>query len=237
MPIRLTGLLCGGLLLITGTTAASAVAAVPIKAQIRVEGTAKTLVATRTVELADAPIIKDGNPAHSCAGQTALGALQAGTGGNWTGTWYEGLGYSADTIKGFKPAGSDYFELWVDHKLSQVGLCGANLKASDSVLLFVQHCTYDPTIQACPHPETPLGIRAPSTLRKGKVGTLRVVDYDAQGKTTPEPGATIYANGKRLGRTDKHGVFLFKGRTKGVAKVYASKTGFARSEVADLRIR
>ena len=223
-------------MLVSGVAATSAVAAGPIKAKIRVEGAKKTLVPTRTVELADAPIIKDGNPAHSCAGQTALGALQAGTGGDWTGTWFEGLGYSADSIMGFKPAGSDYFELWVDHKLSPVGLCSANLKAGDSVLLFDQHCTYDPKLQACPHPETPLGIRAPRTLKKGHVGTLHVVDYSAKGKATPEAGATVYANGHKLGKTDRHGAVTFKGTTRGRADVYATEKGHARSEVDAVRI-
>src|SRR5689334_1251044 len=83
MPIRLTGLLCGAVLLVS---AQAAVAAGPFDVSIRVEGKARTLVKERKVTLADAPIIKDGNPEHSCNGQAAIGALQAGTGGNWTGT-------------------------------------------------------------------------------------------------------------------------------------------------------
>jgi hypothetical protein len=88
---------------------AGASAAGPIDVHIRVEGAKKELVPLHSVTLADAPIVKDGNPDHSCPGETALGALQAGTQGNWTGTWFEGLGYSADTIMGERPAGSDYF--------------------------------------------------------------------------------------------------------------------------------
>jgi hypothetical protein len=233
MPIRFTGLLCGGLLLVSG---ANAFAAGPIDVHVRVEGATKTLVSGRTVTLADAPIIKDGNPDHSCGGLTALGALQAGTGGDWTGTWYDGLGYTADTIKGFKPAGSDYFELWVNHKLSSVGLCGASLSAGGDVLLFVQHCTYDPKLQACPKPMTPLAVRAPKKLKQGHIGTLRVVAYTATGKATAQRAATVYINGKKFGKTDKHGQIHLKGTRKGHASIYAIEKGHAKSEVDDLRI-
>ena len=82
MPTRLIGLLAGGLLL---CTTGPALAAQAFDVKIRVEGKSKTLVKERKVTLADAPIIKDGNPDHSCSGQSALGALQQGTGGNWSG--------------------------------------------------------------------------------------------------------------------------------------------------------
>lgn len=217
-------------------SAAPVFAAAKFDAHIRVEGKSRTLVKQRTVTLADAPIIKDGNPDHSCSGQAAIGALQAGTGGNWTASWFEGLGYSADAIKGNKPKAPGYFELWINHKYSSLGLCDAKLKAGDSVLLFVQDCTYDPALQACAKPVTPLGLQVAKTLRRGKVRTVRVVDYDAKGKTSPEPGATVFVNGRKLGKTNKQGEVTVKGTKLGKARLYATDKAHARSETESVRI-
>lgn len=233
MPIRFISLLCGGLLLLS---AAPVLAAAKFDVDVRVEGKARTLVKERTVTLVDAPIIKDGNPDHSCSGQAAIGALQAGTEGRWKGKWFEGLGYSADAIMGNKPKAPGYFELWINHKYSTSGLCAANLKAGDSVLLFVQDCTYDPKLQACAKPVTPLGLHVAKRLKRGKVRTVRVVDYDAKGKTSPEPGATVFVNGRKLGKTNKQGEVTVKGTKLGTATLYATDKGHARSETESVRI-
>src|SRR3954469_20210400 len=115
MQLRLAGLLSGGVLFLSAPAFA---AGPPVNVHFRAEGARSTLVSQRTVTLADAPIVKDGDPAHSCPGQTALGALQAGTQGDWKGAWSEGLGYFVDEIKGERHSGSSSFSLWVDHKLS-----------------------------------------------------------------------------------------------------------------------
>jgi hypothetical protein len=233
MPIRFTGLLCGGIMLVS---AASAAAAGPINVRVRVEGK-KTLVAQRTVTLADAPVIKDGNPAHSCPGQSALGALQQGTQGDWDGSWSEGLGYFVKTIKSETPKDPGFFQLWVNHKESTLGFCSALLKASDDVLVFEQTCTYNPDTQACPDDVTPLGVTAPKLLKAGHKGHVVVVSYDASGKAKPRRGATVFANGKKLGKTDKHGSIAVAGTKAGRVDVYATETGYVRSEVETLRVR
>lgn len=235
MPIRITGLLCGGLLLLSTSVAS---AAGPIKATFRAEGAKKTLVAQRSVTLADATSSKDGDPSHSCGLQTAYGALNAGTGGNWAGSWSEGLGYFVQSIAGEKPSGNAYFELWINHRLSQAGICDAKLKAGDSVLFYVQDCTFDPAINACKDPITPLGISAPSKLKKGKRAYVRVVDYAASGKASPEKGATVYANGRKLEKkTDGRGRVRIEGTKTGNVAVYATKPGKARSETDTIRVR
>jgi hypothetical protein len=216
-------------------SAQTAIAAGPFDVSIRVEGKAKTLVKERKVTLADAPIIKDGNPEHSCSGQAAIGALQAGSGGNWTGTWYEGLGYTADAIAGSNPSPA-YFELWVNHKLSSTGLCDSAMKAGDDVLMFVQDCEYVPALEGCKSPVTPLGVRVADTIKKGTVRTVKVVDYAAGGKATAERGATVFVNGKRLGKTNKKGQIKVKGTKTGTATIYAKKDGHARSETDTVRI-
>jgi hypothetical protein len=234
MAIRLIGSLCATALLMS---ASSALAADPFNVSIRVEGKAKTLVGERTVTLADAPIIKDGNPEHSCNGQAAIGALQAGTGGDWDATWFEGLGYSADAIMGVKPAAPGYFELWVDNRFSTTGLCDTDLQKGDDVLMFVQDCEYVPALEGCRNPVTPLGVRVASEIERGTVRTIKVVDYAADGKTTPEPGARVFVNGKRLeGKTDAKGRITIKGTTLGKATVYAKDAGHARSRTVGFRV-
>lgn len=232
MPTRLIGLLCGTALLMS---APATFAADPFNASIRVEGKAKTLVKERTVTLADAPIIKDGNPEHSCSGQAAIGALQAGTGGDWSGTWFEGLGYTADVIRGVNPSPA-YFELWVNYKLSSTGLCDSALEAGDDVLMFVQDCEFDPALERCKSPVTPLGVRVAKTIKRGTVRTIKVVDYAPSGKTTPERGAAVFVNGNKLGLTNRFGEIKVKGTKLGVATVYAKDKGHVRSETERVRV-
>lgn len=234
MPHRLTGLLCGGLLLLS---ASGAFAADAVKVRFRAEGAKRTLVPQRTVTLADAPIVKDGDPSHACDGQTALGALEAGTNSDWQGSWSEGLGYYVTAIKGERPKGAAYFELWVDHRLSQVGLCDARLRRGDDVVMFVQDCTYDPKLQGCKDPVTPLGLRTPRRVRRGHVARVTVVDYSPTGKARRARGATVYANGKRLGRTNRRGRVAIRGFRPGRVELYAARRGNARSEVDVLRVR
>ncbi|MDX6665493.1 MAG: hypothetical protein QOG68_1699 [Solirubrobacteraceae bacterium] len=217
-------------------SAAGASAAGSIDVKVRIEGAKKTLVQERRVTLADAPIIKDGNPDHGCNGQTALGALQAGTQGDWDGSWSEGLGYFVSAIAGEKPTGSDFFQLWVDHKASSTGFCDTTLKAGQSVLVFRQSCTYNPDTQACPDTVTPLGLRLPKQLKKGKTGTLTVVEYSEKGKTKPVRGATVKVNDKTLKQTNKDGQLKIKGTKVGKAQFFAVKKGHARSETATLTI-
>jgi hypothetical protein len=233
MPIRLIGLLCGAAVL---AATPAAFAADPVKVSIRVEGKSRTLVKERRVVLADAPFSKDGNPDHTCSLQTAFGALNAGTGGNWSGTWFEGLGYSADVIMGNKPAAPGYFELWVNHKFSSTGLCATPMAAGDHVLMFVQDCTYDPALQGCKNPVTPLGVRVARTMKLNSVRTIKIVDYDATGRATAEPGATVYVNGHRLGRTNRKGKIKVKGTRRGTVTVYATDKNHARSETRRVRI-
>jgi hypothetical protein len=234
MPTRLIALLAGSLLL---GTAVPALAADAFDVKIRVEGKNKTLVNERKVTLADAPVIKDGNPDHSCSGQSALGALQQGTGGHWSGSYSEGLGYFVSAIRGEKPAGNDFFELWINHKASSVGFCDAALSAGQNVLIFRQTCVFNPDTQKCPPEVTPLGLRVPTLIKRGKVRTLTVLDYSAKGKATPEPGATVFFNGKREFKTDKHGQVRFKAKTTGIARVSAAKKGHVRSEVVSVRVK
>jgi len=238
MPIRLAGLLCGGLLLLSGATA---VAAGPITTHVRVEGSAKTLVADHAVTLADAPLVKDGNPAHACSGQSAAGALEQGTGGDWSGTYFDSFkDYLVDTIKGEKHPGSpDSWTLWVNHKASQSGICSTALKAGDRVLFFVDRCVYDSATQGCRNkPVLPLGISVPKRVRLHRSFMVRVVQYATTGRATPVAGASVFANGRRLAsrRTNAKGLLRVTATNAGRVTFQARKANRVRTETVATRI-
>jgi len=235
MPIRYISAVCGAILLAFAASASAA--AGPINVHVRIEGGKRTLVSERTVTLADAPVVKDGNPDHGCPGQSALGALQQGSEGAWDGSYSEGLGYFVSAIKGEKPSGNDFFDLWINHKEATAGFCDEMLKTADSVLIFRQTCVYDPTTQQCPDEIAPLGVRSPVLLKRGKRADLTVVSYKPTGKASPEAGATVFANGKKLGKTDKHGQISVAGTKPGKVKVYATESGYAKSETDTILIR
>ncbi len=236
MQIRLAGLVSGVVLLLF---APAAIAAAPFKAGIRVEGASKTLLTHRVVTLADAPIVKDGDPTHSCPGQSAIGALQAGTGGAWKGTWSEGLGYFVSEIRGEKPTGSSFFSLWVNHRLASTGICQTDLDARDEVLLFVDRCVFDPATQGCKNKSvTPLGIRAPASVRRGNRFTVTVVSYTNSGRAVPAVGASVYANHVLLGKhTNSRGQVRVRATHIGRVSFFAKQAGKAKSEVDRTRIR
>jgi hypothetical protein len=92
------------------------------------------------------PVTKDGDPAHSCTGTSAAGALEQATGGDWSGQYFNGLGYSVDRIRGeLHDFGGDpeYWGLFVGDVLSQTGLCGTELQTGDQVL-------FAPIPETCP---------------------------------------------------------------------------------------
>src|SRR3954452_14028667 len=236
MQLRLAGVLSGGVLFLSAPAFA---ADPPINVHFRAEGARSTLVSQRTVTLADAPIVKDGDPAHSCPGQSALGALQAGTQGDWKGAWSEGLGYFVSEILGERHSGTSFFSLWVDHKLSSTGLCGANLKAGDDVLLFVDRCVFDTATNKCKNKSvTPLGIRVPTSARRGRTLVVTVVSYTNSGRAKPVAGASVFANGQRLKpRTNRLGRLRLKATKVGRVTFFATHAGNARSAVGTTRIR
>jgi hypothetical protein len=215
-----------------------AVADAALPAKIRIEGVHKTLVSERTVTLADAPIVKDGDASHSCPGTSALGALQAGTNGDWTGKWSEGLGYFVSSIRGEKPAGSSFFSLWVNHRLSTTGGCDTKLKRNDSVLLFVDRCVFDSATNGCKNkPVTPLGVRVTPRVRRGSRFTVSVVRYTNSGRPVPQAGARVFANQRPLrGHTDAKGHLRVRATHVGGVSFFATHTGNAKSETEKTRV-
>jgi hypothetical protein len=156
---------------------------------VRVQGTDATLV-PRTALRTDARIVdKGGLAGHDCTG-TSAGAPEIATDGACSGPWFDGLGFSVDTIRGevHAFAADHFYELWIDNRSQAVGVCGAELQEGDDVLLLVAICDVGPApLYACQiEPVLPLGLSVPSPVAPGARFKVSVVEYAVDG--TPTPG-------------------------------------------------
>lgn len=177
----------------------SAIAAgAPANVTVRVEGLTETKLPATLVTTTTTPVVKDGNPADSCSGTSALGALELATAGNWSGPWEAKFNqYAIYTIAGetheFEESSPDnyYWSFWLDNKEASVGACEAELQPGDQALFFPS--CYG---ASCPTPApTPLAVVAPSTANAGEVVTVTVKQYNAQGEATPAVGANVGGGG------------------------------------------
>ena len=205
----------------------------PAPVTVRVEGASETLIPPTEVTTAASPVIKDGNPAHSCTGTSAAGALQLATAGNWSGTWFSGLGYSVETIAGEShlfeegAAANFFWSFWLDNKPSSTGICEAELNPGDSILLFPE-CFSESG--ACPPPLNPLGISAPAVAEAGSPVSVSVTSYaNATGAPSPAAGATVSAAGVSA-TTDSGGQAALTFSSPGTVVVHASAPDSVRTE-------
>jgi hypothetical protein len=179
-----------GALVATSLAASVAHAAAPAKVAVRVEAPGRTIVST-TVTTNRAPVVKDGNPAHACTGTSAAGALELGTGGDWTATWFDGLGYAVDSFDGVSGAAdfSSYWTLWINGRSSMTGVCDTELQAGDEVLEFL--CQVTPDFSSCTN--LPLALRAGKVRLQQDQAVVRVevVRLAGDGTETPVAGATV----------------------------------------------
>ena len=223
MKLILSAGLVAGLIAISATPALAA----PANVTVRVEGAASTLVDSAAVATTAQPVSKAG---HDCSGTSAGGALEKATAGNWTAGWDPNFGHFVQGIMGETPSGDDYWSLWIDHKLSSVGACAAELQEGDSVLFFVDTCHFDGT--ACSNaPVLPLGLTAPASVTQGAAAQVTVVRYDASGAAAPVAGASV---GGATTDADGHATIAFP--AAGVVRLKAEKPGFARSETETVAV-
>jgi hypothetical protein len=122
----------------TAATARSAAVAGP-KVSITIQGKSKTLLATETVQGRTGSIKRGGAPSGKCPADSAQGALNVATHGNWTGKWYSSYDeYFITGILGESETSKKYYwGLYVNGKLSSKGACEIKLKSSDKLLFKV----------------------------------------------------------------------------------------------------
>ena len=206
MSGRLLLSLCGGLLLLLCLPALASAA--PAGVTLRVEGSSATLVPRAAIRTDTRAINKDGQPGHTCTGTSAAGALEQAAGGDWGGSWFDGLGYSVERVRSEVHAfpAPEFFSLWVNNRASSLGICQTELQQGDEVLFFVARCQVGPPPDfACQNPPVlPLGLSAPRVVRPGTPFSVRVVEYAENGTPSPAAGAAV-AGGDGVVITDARG--------------------------------
>ena len=102
---------------------------------VQIKSLTKTLVKSASVHGEKGSITKGGTPRGKCPGNTAAGALDAATHGKWTGKYYASVpGIFVTSILGVKPSGSDFWEVLVNGKASNSGICAIKLRAGQRLL-------------------------------------------------------------------------------------------------------
>jgi hypothetical protein len=227
MKIRFSAGLAAGL--VATALLPAAAAAAPANVHVRAEGTSATVVPRTAVTTTTTPVNKDGQATHTCSGTSAAGALERATGGNWAGTWFDGLGYTVDSIRGVAPdPSSEYWALWVNYAFSSVGACGAEVQAGDDVLWVVDCFTAGCT------PGRPLRIsRVPAIAAPGSTAAVLVQQFSADSMTgttadAPAAGATVTAGGRQF-TTRSTGIANVTFSGAGPVSVQAAKAGYVRS--------
>ncbi len=192
-------------LLALASLAPSALASGPATVTVRVVGPAdEALVPLTTVTTNETPVVGAGQPAtDSCSGTSALGALQQATDGDWAGKWYEGLGYDIETIRERTLTTPSYWNFWLDNKVSELGLCGAQLNTGDQVLLFPE--CFSEKGECTTTPPNVLAIEVPPTAEAKTQVQVTVVSYpNAGGEPKPAAGVTI-TGGEQSAVTESEG--------------------------------
>ncbi len=231
--LALAGALLSLLSLACALSTASAQAAGPATVTVRVEGATKTLLPSTMVTTNEVPVIKDGNPEHSCRGTSAAGALEQATHGSWSGEWFNGIGYSVETILGethaFEPGvPANYFwAYWLDDKSATAGICEGEVNSGDSILFFPE-CFSESG--ACPVSPNPLAISAPVIAERGSAITVSVISYaNATGEPSPAAGVTVSGGGASA-TTDANGHATLSLSQTGEVVLQASGSGTVRDE-------
>jgi hypothetical protein len=204
--------------------ASAAHAAGPADVTVRVEGTSDTLLARVPVHTTTTPVVKDGDSAHSCTGTSVAGALESATNGNWSGPWYDGLGYGVDAILGESHTfGSGHYWGEFVNGVPGSGACADELAQGDEVL-------FAPLSESGPA-DNPMYLQAPATAQKGAPFNVTVTEkvttfdssppYASHTVTQPVQGASVGG-----ATTDADGV---------AAVTLAATTGLRATHDGDIR--
>ncbi|MET0603930.1 MAG: DUF4430 domain-containing protein [Baekduia sp.] len=188
MKKQILGLLVGGFTL--AMTASPAMAA---SVSVEIEGQAKILAPT--IVTTPSSVNKDGT--NSCDGNTAMGALDAATGGNWSGS-YSLNSYSVETVLGEShPFGTGaYWTFYVNGNYANAGPCGIPVQDNDKILFYAGDNAF---VDGQGGFDEPVLLTAPATAKPGVPFTVTarnaVTTFDSSytGTTHFEPaaGATV----------------------------------------------
>jgi len=203
--------------------------AAPTKVSFRVEGASKALLPVKTVAVpSGGSITKGGTPKGSCPANSAAGAFNVATGGNWSGTYSSGLGILVTKILGESAVFSKghYWEFFVNNHAASVGICDQKVKASDQ-LLFA-------SVPAKGAAEFPIVISAPAKATAGTSFQVKASYYPTKSNTA-KPLAGVSFTGV-TGKTNAKGVATVTATKAGKLSLVGSKSGEIRSAATTVSV-
>ncbi len=196
---------------------------------VRVEGATQTLVPrTEVPATGDRATSPGGN---DCAGDTAIGALDRATGGDWDGSPGTVERILTET-QAFGPGDPDYYwTFWKNYEYQNAGACDTKVRDGDEVLFFVD-CFGD-----CASPK-PLRLEVPANAKPGSKVAVKVTEYSVTfdenfvGTTSsaPSPNATVEV-GDRSYATDAQGIAQVETFARGPLAMRAVKRDYVRSSI------
>ena len=220
-----------GILAVAAAPAAAALLAAPAfagaqtRVSFRVEGVSKTLLPAKTVPVpTGGSITKGGAPKGACPANSAAGAFNTATGGNWSGTYSSGLGIEVTKILGESGIFSkgSYWEFFVNNHAASVGICDQKAKSGDQ-LLFAN-------VPAKGAAEFPIVISAPAKATAGRSFQVKASYYPTKSNTA-KPLAGVSFTGVK-GKTNAQGVATVTASQAGKLSLVGSKSGEIRSAAA-----
>jgi hypothetical protein len=205
--------------------ATPALAGAQTRASFRVEGVSKTLLPAKSVTVpTGGSITKGGTPKGSCPANTAAGAFNVATGGNWSGTYSTGLGVEVTKILGETNLFSKghWWELFDNNRSAAVGICSLKVKPGDQLLFAA--------VASKGAAEFPIVISAPATAAAGRSFQVKA-SYFPSKSNKAKPLAGVSFTGVK-GTTNAKGVATVTATKPGKLSLVGSKPGEIRSAAA-----
>ncbi len=210
------------------TTPAARSAAAPVSVSVRIEGSSATLLATRAVTAPAGSITKGGAPAGACPGDSAAGALEAATHGDWGGSWYSSFhDYLINSVLGDAPnAKTGYWGIWVDDAFATKGACDIALKPGEQLLF---------AVDSLKHHEHPLGISGPADATAGRPFTVSIVAYSDAGRAAALKRTRVSFGGLKS-VTSARGTVSLTAEHTGPLELTVSAAGYIRSATLTVKV-
>jgi hypothetical protein len=201
---------------------------------VRVEGAQQTLVPKTTVTTSPGSFTVRGG--GSCPSDSAGGALQLATGGDWGGRT-DAQGQRVETIKGETYLlGNEYsgrfWSFWINNGVATSGVCGQSLQDGDQILI---EAGCGGATNGC-FGDGPLDLIAPATVRPGVPFEVHVDQYAFDANFNPvkgnASGVTVSGAGAPI-TTDDAGTATVTLTTRGTTTLTVTKSSANGAFVRD----
>ncbi|MCB0858147.1 MAG: DUF4430 domain-containing protein [Solirubrobacterales bacterium] len=126
------------------------------------------------------------------------------------------FGFGICGIGGVMAKGQEWWSIYLNNKAAATGAEGLKLKKGDSVLFFLSETWAEPNPNL-------LVLKGPGKVRRGATTSVRVFEYDSNGKRRPAAGAKVFVQGSGSVVTDSQGYAQVK--ISGKTRIVARKSG------------